>query len=61
MTATIGGQAIPVLGFVPQGGFVGLDQVNLGPIPAGLAGQGDVEVVLTVDGVESNPVVVRIQ
>ena len=61
VTATIGGQPLTVLGFVPQGDFVGLDQVNLGPIPRALIGRGDVELVLTVDGVETNVVAVRIQ
>ena len=53
MTATIGGRSIGVLGAVPQGAFVGLDQINLGPIPRELIGAGEVEIVLTVDGVEA--------
>ena len=61
VSATVAGRPTPVLGFVPQGDFVGLDQVNLGPIPKELAAAGAVEVVLTVDGVESNPVTIRIQ
>jgi len=58
--ATIGGVAIPVLGAVAQGAFVGLDQVNLGPIPRSLIGSGEVEIILTVDGVEAAAVTVVI-
>jgi uncharacterized protein (TIGR03437 family) len=61
VAATVGGENIPILGYVPQGVFVGLDQINIGPLPQSLAGAGVVDVVLTVDGVVSNAVVVRIK
>jgi uncharacterized protein (TIGR03437 family) len=61
VSASIGGTNISVLAVVPQPEFPGLDQVNLGPIPASLAGRGNVTVVLRVDGLETNPVTVTIQ
>ena len=61
VTATVGGEPTAVLGAVRHGVFVGLDQVNIGPLSRSLIGRGDVEVVLTVDGILTNPVTVRIQ
>jgi uncharacterized protein (TIGR03437 family) len=43
-----------------QGGFVGLDQANI-LIPSSLAGRGEVNVVLTVEGKSSNPVAINIR
>ena len=60
-TATIGGVRVGVAGPVAQGQYVGLDQVNLGPLPAALAGRGEVPVVLTVDGKSANTVSVSIR
>jgi len=60
VTATVGDQPVAVLGAVPQGGFVGLDQVNIGPLPVSLVGRGEVEIKITADGVEANPVTVLI-
>ncbi|MGH9801564.1 MAG: hypothetical protein ACRD82_14470, partial [Blastocatellia bacterium] len=57
VTATIAGIPIEVLYAGAQGGYVGLDQVNL-RLPQSLAGRGEVNVVLTVDGKAGN--VVRI-
>jgi uncharacterized protein (TIGR03437 family) len=59
VTATIGGQAAEVQYAGPQGGFAGLDQVNV-RVPRSLAGRGDVDVVLTVDGKTANTVTVRV-
>jgi uncharacterized protein (TIGR03437 family) len=59
--ATVGGQSVPVLFAGPQGESSGLDQVNLGPLPSNLAGRGEVETVLTVDGISANPVMLRVQ
>ncbi len=61
VTASVGGEPVAVLGALPQGAFVGLDQVNIGPLPRSLIGRGDIEVVLTVDGILTNAVTVRIQ
>jgi uncharacterized protein (TIGR03437 family) len=60
-SATVGGVEVPVTGPVPQGEFAGLDQVNLGPLPASLAGLGEAPVVVTVDGKTANTVTVNIK
>ena len=60
VTASIEGIGIPVLGAVPQGEFVGLDQVNIGPLPRNTP-KGNINLVLTVDGRETNTVTVNIQ
>src|SRR5262249_19883271 len=56
VTATIGGVSVPVgfAGGVP--GLIGLDQLNLGPLPRSLAGRGEVDVVVRVDGKIANTV-----
>ncbi|MBL8168727.1 MAG: hypothetical protein JNJ50_11265, partial [Acidobacteria bacterium] len=41
-------------------GFVGLDQINV-PLPRSLAGRGEVDVVMTVDGVAANTIRIRIK
>ncbi len=60
LNATIGGVNSEVLFAGPQGGFVGLDQINL-RLPRILAGRGDVDVVLTVDGKTANPVKINVK
>lgn len=59
--ATVGGVNVPVIGPVPQGEFIGLDQVNVGPLPHTLAGRGDLDIALTVAGQPSNVVTVNIR
>lgn len=59
--ATVGGLDVGVLGPTAQGEFAGLDQVNLGPLPAALAGRGEVEIRLSADGKLANKVTVLIQ
>jgi uncharacterized protein (TIGR03437 family) len=59
--ATVGGLPVPVTYAGPQGFFSGLDQINIGPLPPTLAGKGPVDIVLTTDGQNSNPVQVHIQ
>jgi uncharacterized protein (TIGR03437 family) len=59
VTAKIGGQDAEVLYSGPQGGFAGLDQVNI-RVPRSLAGRGNVDVVLTVDGKTANTVTVNV-
>jgi uncharacterized protein (TIGR03437 family) len=44
----------------PQGSLVGLDQANV-LIPSSLAGQGQVTIQLTANGIAANPVNVAIQ
>lgn len=61
VTVTVDGANVPVTFAGAQGTFVGLDQINLGPLPRSLAGRGEVSVVLTVDGKTSNTVRVTIR
>jgi uncharacterized protein (TIGR03437 family) len=60
VSATIGGTAAQVTYAGAQGTYVGLDQANI-LIPASLAGSGNVNVVLTVDGKSSNAVTINIK
>jgi uncharacterized protein (TIGR03437 family) len=60
VSVRIGGLEAPVLGWAAQGQFAGLDQVNV-RLPRALAGCGEVDVVLTVDGKAANVVKMRIQ
>ena len=50
----IGTTSVPVLYAGEAPGFVGLDQLNIGPIPLSLAGAGLVELRITVDGRVAN-------
>ena len=61
VSVTIGGEAVAVQYAGLQGDFVGLDQVNLGPLPRSLGGRGEVPVVLTADGIPSNAVTITFQ
>ena len=59
ITATIGGvNAIPAFAVQPQ--YPGMDQVNL-LIDRSLAGRGEVDVVLTVDGAAANTVKINVK
>ena len=46
---------------MPQGQFVGLDQINIGPLPRSLAGRGEVNILLTADGKPANTVTVNVR
>lgn len=61
--ATIGGVKVPVTYAGAVSGYVGLDQINLGPLPQSLAGtgKGDVNVAVFFDGVPANTVTVNFQ
>lgn len=61
MRVTIGNMNVPVLFAGAQGGFVGLDQINLGPIPRELLGAGTVDVVLSINDQPVNTVQICIQ
>jgi len=61
VTVTVGEEAVGVLGAVPAPGFVGLDQVNIGPLPRTLIGRGEVEIIVTADGKDANTVTVAVQ
>ncbi len=56
----IGGLPVDVLYAGEQGAFLGLDQINL-RLPNSLAGRGDVDVVMKVDGFAANVVRIRIK
>ena len=56
----INGTNVPVLYAGPQSSFEGLDQVNV-TLPPSLAGSGEVNVVMTVDGQTANVVTVNVQ
>ena len=60
VTVSIGGLASQVLYAGPQYQYVGLDQVNV-IVPTALAGRGEVDLNLTVDGKAANTVRVNIQ
>jgi large repetitive protein len=61
VSATIGGVSVPVSYFGAQGNYQGLDQVNLGPLPASLAGAGLVNLVVTAGRAQSNIVTVDVE
>jgi uncharacterized protein (TIGR03437 family) len=61
VTCTIGGVSVTVPFADAQGGLVGLDQVNAGPLPRGLAGRGEVDLVLLVEGKAANTVRVALK
>ena len=56
----IGGQSVPVLYAGPAERFAGLDQISV-QLPRSLAGSGDADVLLTVDGQTAEPVRIQIQ
>ncbi len=60
VSVTIGGVTSTVNYAGAQGSYVGLDQANV-LIPSSLAGKGDVNVVLTVDGKSSNVVTINMK
>lgn len=59
--ATVAGVPVPVTYAGPQGFYNGLDQINIGPLPASLAGVGLSDVVVSVGTQRSNAVQVQIQ
>jgi uncharacterized protein (TIGR03437 family) len=61
VTATVNGVSVPVAYFGAQGSANGIDQVNVGPLPASLAGAGTATLVITADGQAANPVTFTIQ
>lgn len=60
VTATIGGANADVSFAGAQGSFTGLDQLNLA-IPRSLAGRGNVDVVVGVDGKNANTVTINVR
>jgi uncharacterized protein (TIGR03437 family) len=59
-SASVGGANAELSYLGSQGGFVGLDQANI-RLARSLAGKGEVEVKLTVDGKSSNTVRINIK
>lgn len=59
-SATLGGQAGQVTYIGNQGGFAGLDQVNV-RLPRNLIGRGEVDVALTIDSLAANVVKVYVK
>lgn len=59
-TLSIGATKLPAAYVGPQGGYAGLDQVNV-LLPQALAGSGAVTLQLTVDGLAANAVNLTIQ
>lgn len=60
VSATIAGSSAAVSFAGAQGTLVGLDQANI-RIPSSLAGRGEVNVILTVDGKTSNAVTINVK
>lgn len=60
VTVSIGGTNAPVTYAGSQGGFAGLDQVNV-QLPRSLAGSGNVTIQLTAAGIAANAVNITIQ
>jgi uncharacterized protein (TIGR03437 family) len=60
IAVTVGGEPSAVSFAGPQGAFAGLDQLNV-LLPRNLAGRGEVEVAMTVDGITANLVLVHIK
>jgi uncharacterized protein (TIGR03437 family) len=61
VTATVNGASVPVIYFGAQGSADGVDQINVGPLPANLAGAGVVKLVIAADGQAANTVTLNIQ
>ena len=59
-TAQVGGVAATVEYFGTQGGFVGLDQVNV-LLPRSLIGRGEVDVLLNLQGQAANPLKISVK
>jgi len=60
VSVKIGGANSAVQFAGPQGGFAGLDQINA-RLSQSLAGRGEVDVVVTVDGIAANTVSINIK
>ena len=59
--ASVRGESVPVLDFAPVLGFLGVDQVNIGPLSSSLADAGEVAVMITTDGIASNEVTIVVE
>jgi uncharacterized protein (TIGR03437 family) len=59
--ATLGGEPVPTSAVAPLEEFVGLDQINIGPIPRSFIGRGEAQLILIMNGSVANAVVLRFQ
>jgi uncharacterized protein (TIGR03437 family) len=59
VTMTIDNVSVPVVYAGAQGAYLGLDQVNAGPLPATLKGRGMINIRLSVEGQIANIVQAR--
>jgi uncharacterized protein (TIGR03437 family) len=57
---SVNGNNLPIQFAGTQGGFAGLDQVNV-QLPSSLVGKGNVTIQLTANGYAANPVNLTIQ
>ncbi len=57
----VGGVPVPVLFSDAQGALIGLDQVNIGPLPRTLIGKGSVRIVMSANGRDANQLTITIQ
>lgn len=60
LKVTVGGETMPVYGAAAVPGYAGLDQVNVELLPF-VAGRGEVDLILTVDGQVANTVRINIK
>ena len=61
ISATIGGESIPVRFGGEQGQFVGLDQLDIGPLPRALMGLGPATILVTVYGRVANALSINVE
>ena len=61
VSAKVGSTTVPVAYAGNQNFYRGVDQVNLGPLPASLKGVGTVEIEIKVDGKTANKLQVNLQ
>jgi uncharacterized protein (TIGR03437 family) len=56
VSVKIGGVDVPVAFAGSAPGFVGLNQINVGPLPASLSGRGLSDMEVTIDAIPANKV-----
>ncbi len=61
VTVTLGGAPAPALYSGVAPGFIGLDQINVGPIPRSLIMRGEIDVTVSVAGKPANTVKLNIK
>lgn len=59
MSATIGTTSVPITYAGAQGQYIGLDQMNIGPLPANLKGQGMLNIKIVIENLNCNIVQAR--